>query len=107
MGAMLSPVDAEDVMVLNALADPIRLEIVKCLAGGRELAGTALARHLEISRALLCHHTGILVSAGIASKRKLGQVGYVRLNAPRLRRAIRRVERRTRRRRPRAKGGTR
>jgi DNA-binding transcriptional ArsR family regulator len=99
MDAMLSPADAEDVTVLTALADPIRLEIVTCLAGGRELSGTVLAEHLGISRALLCHHTGILVTAGIASKRKVGQVGYVRLNASRLRRSILRVERRTQRRR--------
>jgi DNA-binding transcriptional ArsR family regulator len=93
---MLSPADTEDVAILAALADPIRLEIVKRLAGGRELAGTVLAEHLGISRALLCHHTGILVGAGIATKRKVGQVGYVRLNATRLGRSIERVGRRTR-----------
>jgi DNA-binding transcriptional ArsR family regulator len=97
MSNMLSPADTEDVSILAALADPIRLEIVKCLAGGRELAGTTLADHLGISRALLCHHTGILVGAGIASKRKVGQVGYVKLNAARLRRSIERVGRRARR----------
>jgi DNA-binding transcriptional ArsR family regulator len=95
---MLSRADTEDVVVMAALADPVRLEIVKQLAGGREQTGTALAEHLGISRALLCHHTGILVSAGIASKRKVGNVGYVRLNASRLRRSIRRVGRRAERR---------
>jgi DNA-binding transcriptional ArsR family regulator len=105
MDTMRSPADAEDVTVLTALADPIRLEIVRCLAGGRELPGTTLAEHLGISRALLCHHTGILVSAGLASKRKAGKVGYVRLNTSRLRRSIRRVERRTERRKAGAKGG--
>jgi DNA-binding transcriptional ArsR family regulator len=97
MAGMLSRADAEDVSILAALADPIRLEIVKCLAGGRELAGTVLAEHLGISRALLCHHTGILVGAGIASKHKVGQIGYVKLNSARLRRSIERVGRRARR----------
>jgi ArsR family transcriptional regulator, arsenate/arsenite/antimonite-responsive transcriptional repressor len=91
---VLSPDDNEDIAVFAALADPIRLQIVKHLAGGRELAGTTLAERLGISRALLCHHTGILVSAGIASKRKVGAVGYVRLSSARLRRSMRRIDRR-------------
>jgi DNA-binding transcriptional ArsR family regulator len=96
---MWSRADTEDVAILTALADPIRLEIVRRLSGGAELAGTALAAHLGISRALLCHHTGILVGAGIATKRKVGQVGYVKLNGARLRRSMARLGRRTRSRR--------
>jgi hypothetical protein len=37
---------------------------------------------------LLCHHAGILVKAGVASRRKEGQLGYLRLNAARLQRCV-------------------
>jgi DNA-binding transcriptional ArsR family regulator len=79
---------AQDVMILAALADPIRLRIVKRLSAGREISGVDLARGLGISRALLCHHAGILVEAGVATRRKSGQVGYLRLNAARLQRCV-------------------
>ncbi len=79
---------AKDVSVLAALADPIRLEIVKRLSKVREITGVELATRLGISRALLCHHAGILVEAGVATRRKAGQTGYLRLNARPLQRCI-------------------
>lgn len=81
----------EIVQVLSALADPIRLGIVRCLADGEELAGTTLAERLEVSRALLCHHSAILVKAGIVTRRKHGKVGYLRLNAQSLRGSLKRL----------------
>jgi DNA-binding transcriptional ArsR family regulator len=80
--------DANDVSILGALVDPIRLEIVKRLLKVQQITGVALAKRLGISRALLCHHAGILVSAGVATRRKAGQTAYLRLNATRLRRCI-------------------
>ena len=85
---MKSSTHAKDVSILAALADPIRLEIVKRLSKVREITGVALATRLGISRALLCHHAGILVDAGVAIRRKAGQTGYLRLNSTRLRRCI-------------------
>ena len=79
---------AKDVSILAALADPIRLEIVKRLSKVRECTGVELARRLGISRALLCHHAGILVDAGVATRRKAGQTGYLRLNARPLQRCM-------------------
>ena len=79
---------AKDVSILAALADPIRLEIVKRLSKVREITGVELATRLGISRALLCHHAGILVEAGVATRRKAGQTGYLRLNARPLQRCI-------------------
>jgi len=81
-------VDARDVSILAALADPIRLEIVKRLSKVDEITGVELARRLGISRALLCHHAGILVGSGVATRRKAGKTGYLRLNATRLQRCI-------------------
>jgi DNA-binding transcriptional ArsR family regulator len=83
-----STTDAKDVSILAALADPIRLAIVKRLSRVQETTGVELAKRLGISRALLCHHAGILVSAGVTTRRKAGQTGYLRLNAIRLRRCI-------------------
>ena len=85
---MKSTTDAKDVSMLAALADPIRLAIVKRLSNVQEITGVELAKRLGISRALLCHHAGILVSAGVTTRRKAGQTGYLRLNATRLRRCI-------------------
>jgi DNA-binding transcriptional ArsR family regulator len=79
------------VKVLGALADPVRLGIVRCLADGDEWAGTTLAGRLGVSRALLCHHTSILASAGIVVKRREGKVGYVRLQSRSLRRSLKRL----------------
>lgn len=79
------------VEVLSALADPIRLGIVRCLADGHEWPGTTLAQRLAVSRALLCHHSAILVKAGIVSRRKEGQVGYLQLNAKSLRGSLKRL----------------
>ena len=85
---MKSTTDAKDVSILAALADPIRLAIVKRLSKVHEITGVELAKRLGISRALLCHHAGILVSAGVTTRRKAGQTGYLRLNATRLRQCI-------------------
>ena len=93
---MNSVTHADDVSILTALADPIRLEMVKRLSKVREVAGVALAKQLGISRALLCHHAGILVSAGVATRRKAGQTGYLSLNGSRLRRCLGKLARRTR-----------
>ena len=75
---------AADVSILVALAHPTRLRMVKRLAEGGELAGLELAKGLGISRALFCHHAGVLVDARIATRRRVGQAGYLRLNAKRL-----------------------
>jgi DNA-binding transcriptional ArsR family regulator len=88
----VKPVIADDVKVLSALADPIRLAIVNRLTKEGEVAGADLAEWLGISRALLCHHSGILVEAGVATKRKAGQTAYLRLNAVRLRRCLERLD---------------
>lgn len=83
--------NAKDVSILAALGDPIRLEIVKRLSKVREITGVELATRLGISRALLCHHAGILVDAGVATRRKAGQTGYLRLNARPLQRCIKKL----------------
>ena len=79
------------VEILSALADPVRLGIVRSLVDGEEWAGTTLAQRLGVSRALLCHHSAILLKAGFVTRRKQGKVGYLRLNAKSLRGPLKRL----------------
>jgi DNA-binding transcriptional ArsR family regulator len=64
--------------VYAALADPVRLRFVREVLAAGEATGTLLAETLGISLALLCHHSKILVDAGVVDKRKEGQTSYYR-----------------------------
>lgn len=66
--------------VFKALSDPTRLQIVEFLADGQEKTGKDIADAVQITLALLCHHTGTLEEAGILVKRKQGQSCYHRLD---------------------------
>jgi DNA-binding transcriptional ArsR family regulator len=48
-----------------------------------------VAERLGISLALLCHHSKILVSAGLVQKRKQAQTTYYRIDRARLRDGLR------------------
>lgn len=68
--------------VFKALGEPTRLRIVDFLRRrGREATGSEIAGHVNISLALLCHHTDALVEAGLVTKRKEGQTSIWRINA--------------------------
>lgn len=66
--------------IFAALSDPIRLKIVELLAESGELSSSEIAEKLGISLALCCHHSKILVEAGIIEKRKEGTTKYNSLN---------------------------
>lgn len=66
--------------VFNALADPTRLKIVEVLLAEKELSSTQIANQLDISLALLCHHSKILMEAGILQLRKQGQTKFRSVN---------------------------
>ena len=66
--------------VFKALSDPTRLQIVEFLANGEERTGKDIADAVNITLALLCHHTGTLEEAGVLVKRKQGQSCYHRLD---------------------------
>ncbi|WP_017325778.1 helix-turn-helix transcriptional regulator [Synechococcus sp. PCC 7336] len=68
-----------------ALADPTRLKIVELLVSEGELSSTEVANHLGISLALLCHHSKILIEAGLLTIRKQGQTKYRSVNRQLLR----------------------
>lgn len=66
--------------ILNALADPTRLQMVDLLRERGEMSGTDLSEQLGISLAMHCHHSKILAEAGVVQKRKEGQTSYCSLN---------------------------
>lgn len=65
---------------LRALADEVRLNIVRVLAGQGEVNVTDLADRLLISQPLVSWHVGALRRAGLAHKRRQGREVYVSLD---------------------------
>ncbi|GJI60482.1 MULTISPECIES: ArsR/SmtB family transcription factor [Bacillus] len=65
------------ISVLQALADPVRLEIVRCLAeAGERTCGTY---HMNIAKSTLSHHFKVLREAGIVKVRIDGKHRYYSL----------------------------
>jgi ArsR family transcriptional regulator, arsenate/arsenite/antimonite-responsive transcriptional repressor len=75
--------------VFGALGDPIRVRFMRELVANGEQTGTALAERLGISLALLCHHSNILLAAGLVAKRKAGQTTHYRANRAMLKECVR------------------
>jgi DNA-binding transcriptional ArsR family regulator len=69
--------DLELEHVLQALSDPVRLEIVRSLAAGGEQACGAMP--LPVSASTRSHHVRILRDAGITVTRAAGTHRYVSL----------------------------
>ena len=63
--------------VLAALADPIRIYLVRTLADGREMAWSELS--VPVAKSTLSHHLKVLRSAGVTRTREEGTRCYVRL----------------------------
>ena len=73
--------------VLHALSDPVRLEIVRCLA----LKGERCCGDLEVpvSKSTLSHHLKVLRQAGLTHTRADGTQRLSRFASSRLRRVFR------------------
>ncbi|HEX9036508.1 MAG TPA: metalloregulator ArsR/SmtB family transcription factor [Ktedonobacterales bacterium] len=65
---------------LRALADEVRLNIVRVLAGQGEVNVTDLAAKLVISQPLVSWHVGVLRRAALAHKRRQGREVYISLD---------------------------
>lgn len=77
MNALDAPSVQECALVFKALGDPTRVRIIELLrAQSSEITGTEIAGHVGVSLALLCHHSSVLVEAGLVHKRKEGQTSY-------------------------------
>jgi len=71
----------ELVAVLQALSDPVRLEIVRQLAAcPGELSCGAIA--LPVSKSTASHHLKALACAGVTVEREEGTRKYIRLRRP-------------------------
>jgi DNA-binding transcriptional ArsR family regulator len=65
--------------VLHALSDPVRLEIVRALAGGVETSCGELG--VPVSKSTLSHHLKVLRDAGVTQTRAVGVHRFVSLRA--------------------------
>jgi ArsR family transcriptional regulator len=76
-----APSVEERALVFKAIGDPTRVRIIELLrAQTDEITGTEIAEHVGVSLALLCHHSSVLIDAGLVTKRKEGQTSYWALN---------------------------
>jgi DNA-binding transcriptional ArsR family regulator len=82
-----SPDEADIVSVLHALSDPVRLEIVRQLAGcesGQELSCGKL--ELPVTKSTGSHHLKVLFEAGVIAEREQGTRKYLSLRRTELNR---------------------
>ena len=79
----LSAVDL--VTVLHALADPVRLEIVRQLAGCGTIGELSCGQiEVPVTKSTASHHLKTLTCAGITCEREEGTRKYVRLRTAEL-----------------------
>ena len=70
----------EVLTVMQALSDPVRLDMVRQLAGCPESDGLTCGQiEVPVSKSTTTHHLKVLFSAGIISEREEGNRKYVRL----------------------------
>src|SRR3954466_5505371 len=72
--------EIDGLTVLQALSDPVRLEIVRqlsCCPGSSELRCSQI--ELPVTKATASHHFKILLAAGLVSGREQGTSKYMRL----------------------------
>ena len=68
---------AVDVLtVLQALSDPVRLDIVRQLAAGDCMCGQL---SLSVAKSTGSHHLKTLLKAGVTAEREVGTAKYLRL----------------------------
>ena len=84
--------DDPDAQLLHALADPMRLAIVRQLAAERETCACDLTVCIELSQPTVSHHLRVLREAGVVDAERRGTWVYYSLQ----RDAIERLARLTR-----------
>jgi DNA-binding transcriptional ArsR family regulator len=72
-----SEAEVDITTVLDALSDPVRLEIVRQLASTPELSCGQL--EVPVSKSTCSHHLKVLYAAGIVAEREEGVRKYMRL----------------------------
>lgn len=64
--------------LLAAVAEPNRRRLLQLLANGEQSVNT-LAASFEVSRSAISQHLGVLVEAGLVTRRRSGRFQYYRL----------------------------
>ena len=72
-----------DILLLSALADPTRLEILRQLAGSAEVCACDFTSCCDVSQPTVSHHLKVLRDAGIVTSERRGTWVFYRI-APNL-----------------------
>jgi ArsR family transcriptional regulator len=83
--------DEPDVQLLQALADPMRLAIVRQLAAERETCACDLTVCIELSQPTVSHHLRVLREAGVVDAERRGTWVYYTLRGDTIERLARLV----------------
>lgn len=67
------PSDTGPDPVFAALADPTRREVLRAVAGGRDLTATQVAADLPVSRQAVVKHLQVLAGAGLVTAERHGR----------------------------------
>ena len=73
------PADVDLPMLMHALSDPLRLEIVDILDRQGEMACAAVCHDLSIGKSNASHHFRVLRESGVVLSRTSGRDAYVSL----------------------------
>ena len=85
MATDLAPGQVEDLAgIFRVLGDPTRIEILRLLVGGEEVACTTLEAVLPISKSTISYHVKALKSVGLIRVRKAGRYYHYTLQRDRL-----------------------
>jgi DNA-binding transcriptional ArsR family regulator len=80
-----STATADDIAgIFRVLGDPTRIEILRLLLGGEEVACTTLESVLPISKSTISYHVKALKSVGLIRVRKNGRYYHYTLQRDRL-----------------------
>ena len=81
----LTDTDAEEIVVmLKALADPVRLRLVNLIAHSGEACACDLPAALDRSQPTISHHLKVLVDAGLLEREKRGKWAWFRVRTEQL-----------------------
>jgi len=68
-----------EILLLSALADPTRLEILRQLAGSAEVCACDFTSCCDVSQPTVSHHLKVLRDAGVVTSERRGNWVYYRI----------------------------
>ena len=68
-----------DIRLLAALADPVRLDILRQLAGTAEVCACDFTEGCQVSQPTVSHHLKVLREAGVVTSERRGSWVYYRI----------------------------